>query len=202
MGSHQSQTCGYHPEGNSITERENKVIVDMLSHYVSRRQDDWDEFLPVVMMAFRSSVHRTLGETPAAMVFGRALPLPLDALVGPPPEAEYLGPYAADYAQRLADALQDAHAVVRERLGQYYRYQTLQYNRRVSANYYYIGQAVWMFQHNKTKTMSKKLMKPWVGPYIVVGRVNDVVYAVQLKRGVVRCLHGNRLKPFYAAVED
>ena len=77
LGSHQSQTCGYHPEGNSITERENKVIVDMLSHYVSKRQDDWDEFLPVVMMAYRSSVHRTLGETPEAMVFGHEINLPL-----------------------------------------------------------------------------------------------------------------------------
>ena len=92
--------------------------------------------------------------------------------------------------------------VVRERLGQYYRYQTMMYNRKVNAHFYYVGQAVWMFHYRKTTTKIKKLMQPYTGPHIIIGRVNDVVYAVQLRRGVVRCVHGNRLKPYNAVVED
>ena len=202
LGSRQNQTCAYHPQGNSITERENKVICDMLSHYVNTRATDWDDFLPPCMFAYRTSVHRTLGETPAMMMFGRELNMPLHALVGPPPEKEYEEVYASDYVNRLSEAMQDVHEVVRTRLDSYYRYESLRYDRKASVNFYYVGQAVWVFSVLKTLTRSKKIMQPWTGPYIVIGRVSDVVYAVQMKRGVVRCLAGNRLKPYHALVEE
>ena len=114
LGISKTHTCPYHPQGNAITERENKVIVDMLSHFVNRRHTDWDEHLPVLMLAYRSSVHRVLGESPAAMMYGHELRLPIDAFVGPPPEAEHEVVASSDYVQNLADSLQTAHATVRE----------------------------------------------------------------------------------------
>jgi transposase InsO family protein len=202
LGPIKTHTCGYHPEGNAITERENKVICDMLSQYCNKRQSDWDDALPVVMMAYRSSVHRALGETPNAMVFGREVNIPLTALVGPPPEEEHEFVASSEFVQRLSESLLVAHEVVRERLETYYRYQKLQYDKNVSRSFYEVGQAVWLFHHLKTITKSKKLMKPYSGPHIVVARINDVVYAIQVRRGVVQCVHGNRIKPYYGQVTD
>jgi transposase InsO family protein len=202
LGPTKTRTCGYHPEGNAITERENKVICDMLSQYCNTRQTDWDDTLPVVMMAYRSSVHRALGETPNAMVFGREVNIPLTALVGPPPEEEHEFLASSEFVQRLSEALLVAHEVVRDRLETYYRYQKLQYDKSVSRSFYEVGQAVWLFHYLKTLTKSKKLMKPYTGPHIVVARINDVVYAIQVRRGVVQCVHGNRIKPYYGKVTD
>ena len=202
LGISKTQTCPWHPQGNAITERENKVIVDMLSHFVNKRQTDWHEHLPVVMMAYRSSVHRMLGESPAAMMYGHELRLPIDAMVGPPPEAGHEPPASSDYVQHLGDALQDAHAVVRERLETHYRYEKKQYDRKIQFQQFAVGQAVWLRNFPKTTTQSKKLMKPYSGPHIVLARVNAVTYKIKLSQKVDRVVHGDRLKLFYGVVSD
>jgi hypothetical protein len=39
----------------------NRTIEDMISKFVSKNQKDWDLYLPYLMMAYRSSVHDTMG---------------------------------------------------------------------------------------------------------------------------------------------
>ena len=202
LGISKTHTCPWHPQGNAITERENKVIVDMLSHYVNVRQTDWDQCLPVVMLAYRSSVHRVLGESPAAMMYGHELRLPIDAFVGPPPEAEHEVVASSDYVQKLADSLQTAHATVRERLESHYRYEKKQYDHKIQEQHFAVGQAVWLRNFPKTTTKSKKLMKPYSGPHIVIAIVNAVTYKIKLSRATDKVVHGDRLKPFYGAVSD
>ena len=65
MGVQKLATVPYRPSSNGITERENGIIKAMLSAFVNKRADDWDEHLDAVMMAYRSSVHKTLNETPS-----------------------------------------------------------------------------------------------------------------------------------------
>jgi hypothetical protein len=197
-----SHTCAWHPQGNAITERENKVIVDMLSHFCNQRQTDWDEHLPVVMLGYRSSVHRILGESPAAMMYGQELRLPIDAMVGPPPEEGHEYVASSAFVENLVQSLRDAHEAVRARVDTHYRYQKKQYDKNVQAQKFYVGQAVWLRIFPKTTTKSKKLMYPYTGPHIVVARVNAVTYKIKLSRTVERVVHGDRLKPFYGVVLD
>ena len=200
LGISKTHTCPYHPQGNAITERENKVIVDMLSHFVNRRHTDWDEHLPVLMLAYRSSVHRVLGESPAAMMYGHELRLPIDAMIGPPPEAEHDVVASSDYVQCLEDALQAAHESVRVRLDTHYRYEKKQYDRKIRAQHFTVGQAVWLRNFPKTTTKSKKLIKPYSGPHIVLAVINAVTYKIKLSRSANRVVHGDRLKPYYGIV--
>ena len=202
LGISRTRTCPWHPQGNAITERENKVIVDMLSHYVKAKQTDWDQHLPIVMLAYRSSVHRMLGESPAAMMYGHELRLPIDALVGPPPEVGHEVTATSDYVQNLADSLQTAHACARDRLESHYRYEKKQYDRKIQEQHFAVGQAVWLRNFPKTTTKSRKLMKPYSGPHIVIAIVNAVTYKIKLSRSVEKVVHGDRLKPFYGVVDD
>jgi transposase InsO family protein len=139
-----THTLAYHPQGNYITERENSVIKAMLSSYTNACQNDWDEYLPSVMMAYRSSLHRTLKETPNMMMFGREVRLPLDAMLGRPPEEEYQKLPASEYAAGLIESLEEAHKAVAEAVDQAYRYQKKQYDRQVRSEEYKVGQAVWL----------------------------------------------------------
>ena len=52
---------------------------------VSSHQRDWDERIPLFLMAYRASTHTTTGVTPANMVFRRELRLPCDLMFGAPP---------------------------------------------------------------------------------------------------------------------
>jgi hypothetical protein len=63
---------------------------------------DWDERLPIFLLAYRASAHETIGMMPANMVFGKELLLLCDLLSGAPPDKEQsTTDYATDLAKRL-----------------------------------------------------------------------------------------------------
>ena len=57
---------------------------------VSSHQRDWDERVPLFLMAYRASTHETTDVTPANMVFGREVRLPCDLMFGAPPDKEQM----------------------------------------------------------------------------------------------------------------
>lgn len=57
---------------------------------VSSYQRDWDERVPLFLMAYRASTHETTDVTPANMVFGREVRLPCDLMFGAPPDKEQM----------------------------------------------------------------------------------------------------------------
>jgi transposase InsO family protein len=58
----------FHPQSSGLVEKLNGTIEDMLSKVISKNQKDWDTFLPFLMLAYRSSLHDTLGESPNTMI--------------------------------------------------------------------------------------------------------------------------------------
>lgn len=77
-----TRTTPYHPESGGMIERMNRTLQDMLVKYVSHHQRDWDEHLPLVMMAYRSSVHASTQYTPFYLLFGHEVRLPVDVMFG------------------------------------------------------------------------------------------------------------------------
>ena len=53
----------------------------MLAMFVGEHRNDWDDLLPAVMIAYRSSVHESTGFSPYQLMFGEECTLPMD--VGP-----------------------------------------------------------------------------------------------------------------------
>ena len=45
---------------NGVTERYNAVILDTVSHYVNRYQNDWDEYLKPIQFAHRSCTQQKI----------------------------------------------------------------------------------------------------------------------------------------------
>ena len=69
-GSHKTRTTPYHPESDGLVERFNRTLLMMLAMFASKNREDWDELLPPVMMAYRSSVHESTGFSPYRLMFG------------------------------------------------------------------------------------------------------------------------------------
>ena len=83
-GSHQTRTTPYHPESDGMVERFNRTLLMMLAMFAGKNRDDWDDLLPAVMMAYRSSVHESTGFSPYRLMFGEECTLPMD--IGLPTE--------------------------------------------------------------------------------------------------------------------
>jgi len=71
-GVNQSRTTPYHPQGNGVVGRNNRMLGDALrSLLLGRSQEEWDTVLPQVMRAYRSTPHTSTGETPNPLMLSR-----------------------------------------------------------------------------------------------------------------------------------
>lgn len=72
-------TSSYHPQTDGQTERFNSTLERMISMFVSQHQTDWDEFMPQLLFAYRRTIHRSTGDTPYYLLYGRDPRCPTDA---------------------------------------------------------------------------------------------------------------------------
>ncbi|GBM17442.1 Retrovirus-related Pol polyprotein from transposon 412 [Araneus ventricosus] len=80
LGILKTGTTALYPESDGMVERFNRTILNLIEAlylFVSRNQTDWDTHLPLFLLAYRSAEHEVTGLTPAEMLFGRTLRLPL-----------------------------------------------------------------------------------------------------------------------------
>jgi uncharacterized membrane protein len=74
---------------DSLVERQNQTIKQMIRTYVNKKQDDWDELLPYLSFAYNTSVHASTGASPYFLLYGREATLPVDVAMEWIPEAQY-----------------------------------------------------------------------------------------------------------------
>ena len=86
----------------------NRTLEAQLSKFVDQHQRDWDEHVPLLLMAYRTAAHDTTGVTPAKMMMmGRDLRLPINLFIGLPSEEVPL--QKSEYAQQLQSRMERMH---------------------------------------------------------------------------------------------
>ena len=166
----------------------------MLRGKLRDNQEDWDLQLQPCMMAYRSSVHESTGETPNMLMLGREIEVPLDAMTEPTPDTL---PFATEYAFALQQRLASAHEVSRRHLGKAAERQKRNYDKRVSSKPFRVGNSVWLHKIRRKKGRNPKLDCPWEGPYLVVSVLSDVTYRIQRsRRAKPKVIHADRIKPY------
>ena len=108
-----TRTSPYHPESDGMVEQMNHTLQDMMAKYMSNHQRDWDEHLPLIMMAYRSSVHASMQYTLFHLLFGHEVRLSVDVMFRRQPDHE---PEVSDYVRNLHDPLEEVHEHAREHL--------------------------------------------------------------------------------------
>ena len=187
-----------------MIERFNRTLEDMISKYLVADQRSWDESLPLLLLAYRSSTHESTGFSPALLFFWREPRLPLDLLLGSPPHVD--GPQAHSYCQYVDDLqskLQSIHEVASQRLVEASNRQKRDYDHRENRTDYNTGDLVLVRDVTKRKGLTPKLQSHWKGPYTIVKLISDLVYLVrESPRGKTFTVHHDRLKPFYVQSTD
>ncbi len=163
-----------------------------LSKFTDYHQRDWDVHLPFLLMAYRSAVHDSTACSPAKLMFGRDLRLPLDLQLGRPEEETAL--LATDYAVRLQKTVERVHNLARDHLKMMSDRMKQRYDMVIEGKNLTTGDAVWLHNPQRKKGISPKLSRPWQGPYIVTKKINDLVFRIQLgPHTKPKVVHRNRL---------
>lgn len=113
LGITKHTTTALHPQSDGVVERFNSKLIKTLTHLVREQYNLWDEFLPFALLTHRTSIHSSIGDTPAFVLFGRDLRIPED-LINKPPDRSYID--TRDYCTELIYKLQAAHKVVKQNL--------------------------------------------------------------------------------------
>ena len=189
------KTSVMRPQANGVTERFNRTLATMLTMYCTQDQKDWDLYLPQVMMAYRSSVHSSTGQSPNKMVYGREIMLPMAAVIGQP-KGENPGT-VEDYVKNLQVKLQQVHQLARTNLKKTANYRKKHYDIKSSKRVLASGQAVWLYEPSKRPGVCAKLTPKWKGPALVLQKLDDLTYLVKMKSNTpAKIYHIDRLRAY------
>ena len=163
-GAHKTRTTPYHPESDGMVERFNRTLLMMLAMFAGKNRDDWDDLLPAVMMAYRSSVQESTGFSPYRLMFGEECTLPMDIGL-PRDQLDTSESITSPYALWVRDALEEAYDQVRQHSGQAVQRQKRLCARRAVKRDFVVEDWVMRYYSPAKKC---KLDSPWIGPYLIV----------------------------------
>ena len=127
----------------------------MLAKVVAHDQRDWCEHLPMVMAAYRSSVHSSTVFSPNFLVFGREVNAPIDLMLSRPYDPQYDS--VDEYVQRKLDILESAHQLARENLHASSTRSKNHYDVKVRSKSITVGDWVWYYSPRRYVGRSPKL---------------------------------------------
>lgn len=169
----QSMSTAYHPQTDGQTERVNRVVEEVLRHYVNPMQDNWDVLLPLVEFAINNAFHESIGTTPFFLNYGQHPRTPASMVVrgGQVPFAvstitEWQGELRkAKHLMLAAQSRQKAYADKQRR-----------------AEEFAVGDQVLLStKYIRLKaTGTPKLMPLWIGPFPIIRRVGNLAYELEL----------------------
>ena len=194
LGVEKSRTTPYHPQSDGLVERFNRTLLDMLATAVGDQPFEWEQHLRRLCYAYNTSIHPTTGFSPFQLMFGRTARMPADITLGTTTSADATQP---QYVTSLRTSLETMYGYVRENMECMQAKQKVRYDAKSQDRPFSIGDLVWLHSPAVPRGKSRKLHRPWTGPFRVVAKSSDSVYRLQhvqfrRKRPVV---HFNRLKP-------
>ncbi len=173
LGTKQAMSTAFHPQTDGQTERVNRILEDMLRHYVSPTQDDWDLYLSLVEFAYNNAWQESIQTTPFMLNYGQHPLTPLNIGI-----SRCHVPAAKDLVQSMSSIMQEAkkHLLAAQNRQKSYADRK---RREISFD---VGTQVLLSTSNIKLKMpgARKLLPRWIGPFKVLKRVGKVAYRLEL----------------------
>uniref|UniRef100_A0AAR2LYA0 Integrase catalytic domain-containing protein n=1 Tax=Pygocentrus nattereri TaxID=42514 RepID=A0AAR2LYA0_PYGNA len=187
-----TRTTPYHPQSDGLVERVNRTVTTMLSMFVHSNQRNWDELLPYVMMAYRSSIQASIKFSPYHVLFGREIVMPSDLLFN----VEVNKPYVSvgGYVRELEGRLQSVHEAICKHQQEASRGQKKFYDLRVRGPKYEVGDKVWLRDKARKRGRCPKFQRHYTGPYKIKEKLSEELFKLSSQGRPVFVAHYNRLK--------
>lgn len=191
LGIDKTRTTTRRPQSDGMVERNIKTIKEMLTVFVNKSKRNWDHYLPLLMMAYRSAVHESTGVSPCSMMLGREITLPIDIMYGLPEKEHQIS--STEYANDLSECLKFLHEFARDKLRLTGQTMKKHYDHKSCKKTYEVGMPVWL--HVEKRGIGSSLEKEWHGPFVIINKLNDVIFRVQEKQSSKpKVVHHDKIK--------
>ena len=143
LGIKKLNTTAYHPQCDGMVERFNRTLKTMLRKHAATFGNQWDQYLPGVLWAYRNTPHESTGEKPSFLLYGFDCRSPTEAALHPP---HLIKPTdVSDYQQELILSLATARKLTAESIQKVqHRYKT-QYDKKAKNTDYCVSD--WVMVH-------------------------------------------------------
>ena len=141
LGIEKTRTSPGRPQSDGMIERAHRSVQVMISAYVSQNQKDWSTYIPMLVLAYNSAVHDSTRCTPASLMLGRQLRLPIDLALGKPETRQ--STCESDYAYELETQMLHMHEIACKNIKICSDGMKRYYNRNTNFKEHNEGDAVW-----------------------------------------------------------
>lgn len=189
-------TSAYHPATNGKVERFNRTLKEKLTTMATTTEHLWDEYIPSILAAYRSSPQARTGDTPNFLCFGRDPQLPIDReLLAQPEEASKAREYKWQLIEKVAKAVELAQKNTETEMAR----QKKHFDKGRRTVEYQAGDLVWLeVPRIERKGQNRKFAAKWRGPYRVITKTNDLLFKIAgvHNRKDVQHVHVQRMKSY------
>ena len=199
-----TQTTSHRPQSNGFIERFNRTLAGMLRACRENNDEEWDQLVPLLAMAYRSSVQESIGVTPNMCMLGREINLPIDMALPkyepptPPGQKQPKGVKMTEYCQTLRDNLRKVHEMVRDNTDWSMQRQKLQYDATSDdRKKFKTFDLVWWNIVQDSKGVNCRKFTPLrKGPFIIERPVGDFKFYVRTSARTAQVIHEDLLLPY------
>ena len=111
-----------------------------------KNQKDWDDFIPLILFAHRTSISETIGDSPFFCLYAGEPRHPIDVKILPP-AADDLSTSVLDHRKRVVEKAELAQNLARENIQRSQQTMKEYYDRNASQPLFEIAQRVWVYMH-------------------------------------------------------
>jgi hypothetical protein len=187
-------TTAYHPQSNARCERANSWVERCIAIFIRETRLAWDDHLPGMELAYRTSLIHGLGFSPFALVYGREPTLPTDVLYGSR-KAEEID--VSQYHLRTTARLRRSYQLALENQTSSDAQVKTRYDAKQKPVTYQPGDEVILYTPQFRKG-SRKLQMQNRGPFTVLRHSSPVnVHIRHNQTGKLQHVHVQRLARFH-----
>ena len=168
-------STAFHLQKNGQMERVNRILEDMLRHFMSPTQNNWNMYLFLVEFAYNNAWQESIRTTPFILNYGQHPLIPLNRGIN---RCHALA--AKDFAQSMLSIIQEAkkHLLATQNKQKFY------VDTKRKELFFDIGTQVRLHTSNiKLKILeAKKLLHRWIGPFRIVKKVGNVAFKLKFPK--------------------
>ncbi|PIK53661.1 Retrovirus-related Pol polyprotein from transposon [Apostichopus japonicus] len=161
-----TQTTSYHPQCNGQSERMMSVILNSLGKYLDDDHSTWDTLLPFTQFAYNTTpCFDSTSYSPYFLVHGRHPRFPTEN------HMQISRDCSQNVTMFIGDVvygLEQARLVAADLLEIRQKSMKLKFDKKANTNQFHVGDTVYLYTPTIKPGQTKKLAKPWKGPYYIV----------------------------------